>query len=107
METWVASVLAIVNNAAMHMGVHMSFRVVFLSFRSISRSRIAGTHGSFFLFFLFLAALGLHCCRRAFSSCDEWGLLLVAVHRLLIAVASLVVEQFWCVGSVVAACRLQ
>ena len=44
----------------------------------------------FFLFFL--AAFGLHCCARAFSSCSEQGLLFVAVCRLLIAVASLVVE---------------
>ena len=43
--------------------------------------------------YLFLAALGLRCCTRAFSSCGEWGLLLVAVHGLLIAVASLVVED--------------
>ena len=40
--------------------------------------------------YLFLAALGLCCCARAFSSCGEWGLLFVAVHGLLIAVASLV-----------------
>ena len=40
-----------------------------------------------------MAVLGLHCCMRAFSSCDKRGLLLVAVHRLLIAVASLVVEH--------------
>ena len=38
--------------------------------------------------YLFLAALGLRPCARAFSSCGEWGLILVAVHRLLIAVAS-------------------
>ena len=44
------------------------------------------------LFFL-LAALGLHCCARAFSSCDEQGLLFIAVHRFLIVVASLVVEH--------------
>ena len=45
----------------------------------------------FFVFvFLFLAALGLRCCVRAFSSCGERGLLFVAVHGLLIAVASLV-----------------
>ena len=25
--------------------------------------------------YLFLAALGLHCCAQAFSSCGEWGLL--------------------------------
>ena len=54
---------------------------------------------SFNLFFknlfiyLFLAALGLRCCTRAFSSCGEWGLLFVVVCRLLIAVASLVVEH--------------
>ena len=41
----------------------------------------------------FLAVLGLHCCTRAFSSCGEQGLLLVAVRGLLIAVASLVVEH--------------
>ena len=48
---------------------------------------------SFKLIYLFMAALGLHCCARAFSSCGEQGLLLVAVCRLLIAVASLVVEH--------------
>ena len=44
-------------------------------------------------FNLFLAALGLHCCMRAFSSCSEQGLLFVAVCGLLIAVASLVAEH--------------
>ena len=39
--------------------------------------------------YLFLAALGLCCCAQAFSSCGEWGLLFVAVCRLLIAVAFL------------------
>ena len=43
--------------------------------------------------YLFLAALGLHCCTRAFSNCGERGLLLVAVSGLLIAVASLVAEH--------------
>ena len=43
--------------------------------------------------YLFLAALGPPCCARAFSSCSEWGLLFVAVRRLLIVVASLVVEH--------------
>ena len=38
---------------------------------------------------LLLAALGLHCCARAPSSCGEQGLLLVAVHGLLILAASL------------------
>ena len=47
---------------------------------------------SFFLSF-FLAALGIRCWARAFSSCGERGLLFVAVRRLLIAVASLVAEH--------------
>ena len=46
-----------------------------------------------FVLFVSLAVLGLRCCARAFSSCGERGLLFVAVHRLLIAVASLVVEH--------------
>ena len=56
-------------------------------------------HNTFFLnkfiyfIFLFLAALGLRCCMRAFSSCGERGLLFVAVQRLLIVVVSLVVEH--------------
>ena len=36
-----------------------------------------------------MAALGLLCCARTFSSCGERELLLVAVCGLLIAVASL------------------
>ena len=40
-----------------------------------------------------MAALGLRCCARAFSSCSEQGLLFVAVRELLIVVASLVVEH--------------
>ena len=39
-----------------------------------------------------MAALGLHCCTWAFSSCSEQGLFSVAVCGLLIAVASLVAE---------------
>ena len=40
-----------------------------------------------------LAALGLRCCVRAFSSCGERGRLFDAVRGLLIAVASLVAEH--------------
>ena len=40
-----------------------------------------------------MAALGLCCCAWAFSSCGEWGLLFVAVHVLLIVVASLAAEH--------------
>ena len=55
-----------------------------------------------FIFFYFLIylinlfiwlPLGLRCCARAFSSCGEQGLLFVVVLRLLIAVASFVVEH--------------
>ena len=46
-----------------------------------------------YLIFSFLAALGLRCCVRAFSSCGERGLLLFVVHGLLIRVASLVAEH--------------
>ena len=47
----------------------------------------------FILIYLFLAALDLRCCTRAFSICSERGLLFVAACRLLIAVASLVAEH--------------
>ena len=43
--------------------------------------------------YLFLAVLGLRCYMWAFSSCGKRGLLFAAVRGLLIAVASLVVEQ--------------
>ena len=36
-----------------------------------------------FIYFQFLAVLSLCCCTWAFSSCDEQGLLFVAVHDLL------------------------
>ena len=48
----------------------------------------------FILFiYLFLAALALPCCVRAFSSCGERGLLFVVVRELLIVLASLVAEH--------------
>ena len=43
--------------------------------------------------YLFLAALGLRCCTRAFSSCGERGLPFVVVRGLLTVVASLVAEH--------------
>ena len=49
--------------------------------------------GILYIYIHFLAALGLCCCVRAFSSCGERGLLFVAVRGLLIVVASLVVEH--------------
>ena len=46
-----------------------------------------------YFIYLFLAAQGLPCCVRAFSSGREQGLLFVAVRGLLIVVASLVEEH--------------
>ena len=43
--------------------------------------------------YLFLAMLGLRFCARAFSSCDEWGPLFIAVHGPLTIAASLVAEH--------------
>ena len=67
--------------------------------RYVPRSGVTGSYGSsifsfllLLLLFLFLAALGLRCCVWAFFSCGERGLLFVALHVLLIAVASLVAE---------------
>ena len=59
----------------------------------LNKSKVCGNLALNEFFFFFLAALGLRCCARAFSSCGERGLLFVAVCSLLIAVASLVVEH--------------
>ena len=47
----------------------------------------------YYLKYLFVFVLGLHCCTWAFSSYSEWGLLFVAVHGFPIAVASPVAEH--------------
>ena len=60
-----------------------------------------------FYFILLLAALGFCCCARTFSGYIERGLLFVAVHGLLIVVASRCGARalgVW--ASVVAACGL-
>ena len=63
--------------------------------KSTKSSRFWGFFGLFIYLFLiiFLAALGLPCCMRVFSSCGGRGLLFVVVRGLLIAVASLVAEH--------------
>ena len=75
----------------------MIFVIVIIVIPLLSKEVICRVQSFFFLIslfiYLFLAALGLRCCTRAFSSCSERGLLFVAVHRLLIAVASLVAEH--------------
>ena len=43
--------------------------------------------------YLFLAVLGLRFCARAFSTCSEWGPLLIAVCGPLTITASLVAEH--------------
>ena len=59
--------------------------------------------------YLFLAALGLRYCVRAFSSCSERGLLFVAVRGLLIVVACLCcgARVLGARASVVVACGLR
>ena len=47
-----------------------------------------------YLIYLFiLAVLGLCCCAQAFSNCGKRGLPFIAVHGLLIAVASLAAKH--------------
>ena len=48
--------------------------------------------------YLFMAALGLYRCMRAFSSCGEWGYSRVVVLGLLIGVASHVEHRLWAHG---------
>ena len=56
--------------------------------------RQIGIRRSFFLIYLFFIfdCVGSLLLRRLFSSCGEWGLL-IAVHGLLVVLASLVVEH--------------
>ena len=80
-----------------------NFKKAYLPFHTFLLAPINITHISdlslfkfvfnFFKIYLFLAVLGLHGCTQTFSSCGEQGLLFVAVHGLLIAVASLVAEH--------------
>ena len=46
-----------------------------------------------FIYLFIFGCVGSSLLRAAFSSCGERGLLFIAVHGLLIAVASLVVEH--------------
>ena len=52
--------------------------------------------------YLFLAALRLHCCVRAFSNCIEWGLLLLwsTGSRLMgFSSCGMQAQQLWLTGS--------
>ena len=65
-----------------------------LTFLPLFPAQVLSLFLKIYLFiYLFLAALGVCSCVQAFSSCSEPGLLFVVVCRLLIAVASLVVER--------------
>ena len=73
-------------------GCHQFYIYIFFNFFKINLIYFVIYFINLFIY-LFLAALGLRCCARAFSSCGEQGLLFVAVHGLLTAVASLVAEH--------------
>ena len=80
--------------------LHLHQHLVFISFANMCQLNIYEISYCLFCFLVvvvvvvfFLAALGPYCCTWAFSSCSERGLLFIAVHVLLIAVASLVAEH--------------
>ena len=86
----------------------MSYKTVFIK-EKIGLKQLCSTIFFFkMLLILLLAAVGFHCCRRAFSRCSERGLLFVVVLGLLVAVASLewnsgfrrMVSVFWHMGLV-------
>ena len=70
--------------------VKLIFKIIFQGLHVLIRDFIFFNK---FIYFLFLAELGLRCCAQAFSSCGERGLLFVVVRELLIVVASLVAEH--------------
>ena len=59
----------------------------------VSVTALAPFFKNLFYLYLFLAALGLRCCVRALTSGGEQGLLFVAMHGLLTAMASLVAKH--------------
>ena len=64
--------------------------------------------GKILFIHLFLAALGLHCCSQAFSSCSEQGLLFIAVRGFSLQWLLLLRSMgFRCMVSVVVACGLR
>ena len=78
----------------MNTGVYVSFQIMVFS-GYMPRSGIAGSYGNFIFsllafYFLFLAALRVHCYTQAFSSCDKQALLSACNAQLFTAVTSLV-----------------
>ena len=75
------------------LGTVLSSSHAYHSFRSISGvTLLYPFYVYIFKMYLFLVALGLHCCVQAFSSCGKQGLLFVAMCKLLVG-WFLVVEQ--------------
>ena len=75
--------------------------------QSVLSLNFCSVESFYLLVCLLMISLCLHCCTQSFSSCGEQELFFVAVHRLLIAVASLVadtvqvhgLQQLWLMGS--------
>ena len=60
---------------------------------------------SFYFIYLFtFGCVGLCCFARAFSSCNEWGLLLIVVQGFLIVVENRA-QSLECVGFIVVTLR--
>ena len=107
LDLWVAHVISLSNDCpatplvfSSEMRSHFFPNTDRLRILWVSKSwfLLASQFFFFFLIYLFIfgcirsSLLGLSCCMQAFSTWGERGLLFVAVHGLLIVVASLVAE---------------
>jgi len=68
-------------------------QILFLWWIFIFRASAQIAPFSYLFIYSFLAALALHCCTWAFSSCSKQELLFIEVRRLLMAVAFLVAKH--------------
>ena len=86
-----ASEVAVENSDAI-LVLHI-FRVKPVAISSLDASRNFFLKNKFIYVFIYLWLHWVFVAVWAFSSCSKWGLLFVAVHGLLIVVASLVAEH--------------